>query len=119
MICICNDMDMKTIAACIKAHGWHNVAEMIGNSECEIRITSYNVCYTKLLRDMPRYLLPLLAAAALHAGMTDFHTLSEAKAAYDAGDYAEASALYGGLQTKNDAARYDYGNALYKQKKFV
>jgi len=67
---------------------------------------------------MPRYLLPLLAAAALHAGMTDFHTLSEAKAAYDAGDYAEASALYGGLQTKNDAARYDYGNALYKQKKY-
>jgi len=36
MICICNDMDMKTIAACIKAHGWHNVAEMIGNSECEM-----------------------------------------------------------------------------------
>ena len=26
---------------------------------------------------MPRYLLPLLAAAALHAGVTDFQTLSK------------------------------------------
>ena len=68
---------------------------------------------------MPRYLLPLIAAAALHAGVTDFHTLSEAKTAYEKGDYAGAAEYYGELRHKNDAARYDYGNALYQQKKYT
>ena len=67
---------------------------------------------------MLRYLLPLVAAGALHAGITDFHTLSEAKSAYENGDYAKASKYYGALRHKNDAARYDYGDALYQQKKY-
>lgn len=67
---------------------------------------------------MPRYLLPLLAAAALHAGVMDFHTLAEAKAAYEKGDYAKASEYYGELGDKNDAARYNYADALYQQKKY-
>ncbi|WP_345988897.1 hypothetical protein WCX18_01325 [Sulfurimonas sp. HSL1-2] len=36
MICICNSMDMKAIAECIKKHGWQNIDEMINNSECEM-----------------------------------------------------------------------------------
>ena len=67
---------------------------------------------------MPRYFLPLLAAAALHAGVMDFRTLSGAKAAYEKGDYAKASEYYGKLGDKNDAARYNYADALYQQKKY-
>ena len=67
---------------------------------------------------MPRYLLPLLAVAALHAGVMDFRTLSEAKAAYEKGDYTKASEYYGELGDKNDAARYNYADALYQQKKY-
>ena len=68
---------------------------------------------------MPRYFLPLLAAAAaLHAGVMDFRTLSEAKTAYEKGDYAKASEYYGELGDKNDAARYNYADALYQQKKY-
>ena len=67
---------------------------------------------------MPRYLLPFIAAAALHAGVMDFKTIDEAKKAYESGNYAKASEAYGKLHGKNDAARYNYGDALYKQKKY-
>jgi len=67
---------------------------------------------------MLRCLLPCLAAGALYAGMTDFHTLSKAKAAYNDGNYTAAAEGYGTLQGKNDAARFNYGDALYKQKKY-
>ena len=67
---------------------------------------------------MLRYLLPCLAAGLLHAGVTDFHTLSNAASAYNGGDYAAAAEGYGGLQGKNDAARFNYGDALYKQQKY-
>ncbi len=36
IICVCNDMDIKTIAECIKEYGWQNVEEMVENSECEM-----------------------------------------------------------------------------------
>ncbi|WP_345972851.1 tetratricopeptide repeat protein [Sulfurimonas diazotrophicus] len=67
---------------------------------------------------MLRYLLPCLAAGVLHAGVTDFHTLSNAASAYNGGDYAAAAEGYGMLQSKNDAARFNYGDALYKQQKY-
>jgi len=67
---------------------------------------------------MPRYLLPLIAALALHAGVTDFHTLSKAKAAYEQGDFAAAAEQYGALHGKNDQARFNYGDALYKEQKY-
>ena len=68
---------------------------------------------------MRKFLLPLAAAAALQAGIMDFQTLSEAKSAYDKGDYTAAAERYGALKAKNDAARYDYANALYQQKKYA
>ncbi|WP_345988905.1 tetratricopeptide repeat protein [Sulfurimonas sp. HSL1-2] len=67
---------------------------------------------------MLRYLLPCFAAGLLHAGLTDFHTLSNAASAYNGGDYAAAAEGYGALQGKNDAARFNYGDALYKQQKY-
>ncbi|WP_345970428.1 tetratricopeptide repeat protein [Sulfurimonas sp. HSL1-6] len=67
---------------------------------------------------MLRYLLPCLAAGVLHAGVTDFHTLSNAASAYKGGDYAAAAQGYGALQEKNDAARFNYGDALYKQQHY-
>lgn len=36
MICICNSMDMKEIAECIKAHDWKSVTEMVENTECPL-----------------------------------------------------------------------------------
>ena len=36
IICVCNDRNIKTIAECIKAHGWQSVEEMVENSECEM-----------------------------------------------------------------------------------
>lgn len=36
MICICNAMDMKEIAQCIRAHGWEHVNEMVGNKDCPL-----------------------------------------------------------------------------------
>lgn len=36
MICVCNDMDMKAIAECIKKHDWKRVKEMIENTECPL-----------------------------------------------------------------------------------
>ncbi|MHC3993500.1 tetratricopeptide repeat protein [Thiomicrolovo sp. ZZH C-3] len=67
---------------------------------------------------MLRYLLPGLAAGLLHAGVLDFHTLSNAASAYSGGDYAAAAEGYGALQGKNDAARFNYGDALYKQQQY-
>ncbi|WP_345985792.1 tetratricopeptide repeat protein [Sulfurimonas sp. HSL-1656] len=67
---------------------------------------------------MLRHLLPCLAAGLLHAGVTDFHTLSNAASAYNGGDYAAAAEGYGALREKNDAARFNYGDALYKQQKY-
>ena len=34
MICVCNSLDMKEIAECIKTHGWERVSDMIENGEC-------------------------------------------------------------------------------------
>ncbi|UFS62791.1 hypothetical protein LOH54_01375 [Sulfurimonas sp. HSL-3221] len=36
MICVCNSMDMKAIAECIKSHGWESVDAMLNHSECEL-----------------------------------------------------------------------------------
>jgi len=36
MICICNSMDMKAIAACIREHGWQHVGDMVGNKDCPL-----------------------------------------------------------------------------------
>lgn len=36
MICICNSMDMKAIAECIKTHGWKHVNEIVENMECPL-----------------------------------------------------------------------------------
>ena len=36
MICICNAMDMKAVAECVKAHGWKSVEEMVNNGHCEM-----------------------------------------------------------------------------------
>jgi len=67
---------------------------------------------------MRRVVLPLVGAVALHAGMMDFRTLDAAKQAYEGNDYAKASTLYGEVKTKNDQARFNYGDALYKEKKY-
>lgn len=67
---------------------------------------------------MRRLLLPLIATATLQAGMMDFQTLSQARKAYDSGDYAKAAALYDQVKDKNAQARYNYGDALYKVKKY-
>ena len=68
---------------------------------------------------MRRWMLPLLMGTALQAGIMDFQTLSEAKRAYEKGDYAAAAEGYAEVRGKNDAARYDYANALYRQKKYA
>lgn len=68
---------------------------------------------------MTRLFWPLFAAAALHAGVMDFQTLSQAKSAYDQGDYNAAAEHYGALQDKNQQALYDYGNALYRAKDYA
>ncbi|MEA3372674.1 MAG: (2Fe-2S)-binding protein [Campylobacterota bacterium] len=34
MICVCNSLDMREIAECIKENNFQSVAEMIENSEC-------------------------------------------------------------------------------------
>jgi len=68
---------------------------------------------------MRRWILPLLMGTALQAGIMDFQTLSEAKKAYERGDYAAAAEGYAEVRGKNDAARYDYANALYRQKKYA
>jgi bacterioferritin-associated ferredoxin len=34
MICICNSLDIKEIAECIKAHGFETVTEMVENDHC-------------------------------------------------------------------------------------
>lgn len=34
MICVCNSLDMREIAECIKEHGFQTVTEMIENNEC-------------------------------------------------------------------------------------
>lgn len=34
MICVCNSLDMKAIAECIKKHDFKNVQEMIENHDC-------------------------------------------------------------------------------------
>lgn len=60
----------------------------------------------------------LLVSANAEAGVLDFKTLSDAKTAYEKGDYARASQLYGEVSLKNAQARYNYGDALYKQKKY-
>ncbi len=36
MICVCNSMDMREIASCIKEHQWSSVDEMVENSECSL-----------------------------------------------------------------------------------
>lgn len=36
MICICNSMDMKEVAECIKEHGWQSVTEMVENKTCAL-----------------------------------------------------------------------------------
>ncbi len=67
---------------------------------------------------MRSILFLFLTLATLQAGVVDFKTLSDAKQAYKSEDYAKAAELYGKVETKNDAARYNYGDALYKQKKY-
>ncbi|MBD3800579.1 MAG: tetratricopeptide repeat protein [Campylobacterales bacterium] len=68
---------------------------------------------------MRRYLLPLLGAAAMQAGILDFQTLQQAKAAYEDGNYSEAAARYGDVKAKNEQARFNYADALYKEKKYA
>ena len=68
---------------------------------------------------MRKYLLPMLASAVLQAGIMDFQTLTEAKRAYEAGNFKHAAELFGNIKHKNAQALYDYGNALYKQKKYA
>jgi len=36
MICVCNGMDMKAIAECIREHGWQSIGEMVENTECPL-----------------------------------------------------------------------------------
>lgn len=67
---------------------------------------------------MHKSLLMLLTALSLHAGLLDFQILADAKEAYQRGDYERAATLYGRVETKNDAARYNLGDALYKQQKY-
>ncbi len=62
--------------------------------------------------------LALLISSDAAAGVMDFKTLGEAKQAYEVGNYTKASELYGRLHGKNAQARYNYGDALYKQKKY-
>lgn len=52
------------------------------------------------------------------AGLMDFQTLSEARHAYETGDFDKATALYGSIQDKNEAARYNYADALYKSQQY-
>ncbi len=68
--------------------------------------------------DIRHWAICLLLGSSLHAGVMDFKTLGDAKAAYEKGDYAKASELYGSVLQKNDAARYNYADALYRQKKY-
>lgn len=63
-------------------------------------------------------LLPLAFGAALYGGLLDFRTLGQAKEAYGAGRYGEAAALYESVEEKNDALRFNLGDAYYKEAKY-
>lgn len=60
----------------------------------------------------------LLVSGNAEAGVLDFRTLSDAKTAYEKGDYVRASQLYGEVRSKNPQAMYNLGDSLYKQKKY-
>ena len=62
------------------------------------------------------FVVPLLFTAHLHAGITDFKLIKEAKAAYARGNYKEAVHLFGQIAASKGSAQsyYDLGNALYK-----
>lgn len=67
---------------------------------------------------MRSVLLAVSAVAVLQAGVTDFHTLQKAKEAYEGGNYTEASAHYAEVKDKNEQARFNYADALYKAKQY-
>lgn len=67
---------------------------------------------------MRSVLLAVSAVAVLQAGVTDFHTLQKAKEAYESGNYTEASAHYAEVKDKNEQARFNYADALYKAKQY-
>ena len=67
---------------------------------------------------MKMILLLLSTGTLLHAGLTDFKTISEAKQAYEVGEYGKSAALLKGLETQSPQKNYDIGNALYKEKKY-
>ena len=50
--------------------------------------------------------------------LTDFQVLKAAKEAFDKGDFASAAAKYAEVANKNDQARYNYANSLYKLQKY-
>ena len=62
--------------------------------------------------------LSLLAGTTLFGGILDFRTLDQAKEAYAAGNYAEASKLYETVDNKNDDLHFNLGDAYYKEQKY-
>jgi Ca-activated chloride channel homolog len=65
-------------------------------------------------------IFPFFGSMPLHAGILDFATLHEANKAYKEHDYAKSSRYFSEYEGTNhtDAARYDLGNALYKDTKY-
>jgi len=68
---------------------------------------------------MFKYLLALMTTVTLFAGVMDFQTISNAQDAYRKGQYEKAAELFSSVANKNDEARYDYANALYKSKQYA
>lgn len=62
--------------------------------------------------------ISVLLATTLFGGLLDFRTLDKAKEAYEKGQYAEAEALYGSIDDKNDDLHYNLGDVYYKEKKY-
>ncbi|BCD67560.1 VWA domain-containing protein [Nitratiruptor sp. YY09-18] len=66
------------------------------------------------------FVLPLVLNVHLHAGLSDFKVIKEAKDAYKRGNYKEAARLLGQIAKEKGSPQsyYDYANALYKNKEY-